>query len=92
MLLVVYTQTNPIYALFQNSLQYANNFNKNGYGDVRTLGSVPLFNLFEIFESIQRGPFLKHLFPRHILPGKFDLLAKILKILIPRNEDLFLLL
>ena len=42
-------------------------------------------------KSIQRGPFLKHLFPRHGLPGKFDLLAKSLKTLIPRNEDLFLL-
>ena len=43
-------------------------------------------------ESIQRGPFLKHLFPRHSLPGKFDLLAKSFKIVIARNEDLFLLI
>ena len=44
------------------------------------------------YESIQRGPFLKHLFPRHSLPGKFDLLAKSFKIVIARNEDLFLLI
>ena len=54
------------------------------------LSSYNIGNRVKI-ESIQRGPFLKHLFPRHGLPGKFDLLVKSLKILIPRNEDLFLL-
>ena len=29
-----------------------------------------------LYESIQRAPFLKHLFPRHSPPGKFGLLAK----------------